>query len=432
MEVKPEPRRSFSLRMRRASHSSKAVNQMGNESFSRAGEEEMDIVVTKSPKREPRMSFTMGLLLRAGSTKAIVQNSSETSSDGPETENREPKPEPRRSFSLRLRRSSSTASMPKKSDEGAASDDKRDSKKKKKKDKKSFPRIGGLVRRLSARKKRKSVVSEQAPATFVTTDVNASFDTEETSEPSEKSLHRVDLNFLGNEDFDIESEEADELDASFLILAPEEKALDVIVLVIDPNTRHFEIVLLEFFLHDFHVSDLLARIPASVVQEELRQLKFEGVCDLKNRIFSDDTLMTDVCPNGRDILVAIPKGVAADVCSKQARIVLNDKEVLQLVRGCGRVYRRVYSKRVDIPTRLLLVSLTAACLFVCLFLRLFILSRNRLSSRQLVLTRLHGFQKLQAKIRSHSRRQVKPKLQLLKRFPSFKSRRHLLKMSLLP
>jgi hypothetical protein len=116
------------------------------------------------------------------------------------------------------------------------------------------------------------------------------------------------------------------------------RALQVILLLMDPKTRRFELLQLEFDSHKAVVRDVLSQIPHSVTEEALRQQNYTGVCDRTGQELYYSTRLADVC-DGSDILIALPSTVEARECARLAKPILQDRNVIEMVRApCSYMY----------------------------------------------------------------------------------------------
>lgn len=107
-------------------------------------------------------------------------------------------------------------------------------------------------------------------------------------------------------------------------------SLQVILLLLDPHTRRFELLQLEFDSVKAVVRDVLAQVPHSVTEEALCKQKYVGVCDTKGVELINATRLADFC-HGSEILLAIPEGLPAKECSRLAKPILTDENVMQMV-----------------------------------------------------------------------------------------------------
>mmetsp|Transcript_5445 Transcript_5445/g.8945 ORF Transcript_5445/g.8945 Transcript_5445/m.8945 type:complete len:471 (-) Transcript_5445:330-1742(-) len=112
------------------------------------------------------------------------------------------------------------------------------------------------------------------------------------------------------------------------------QALQVILLLMDPKTRRFELLQLEFDSNKAVVRDVLSQVPHSVTEEALRQQNYTGVCDRTGQELYYSTRLADVC-NGSDILIALPSTVEARECARLARPILQDRNVIEMLRASG-------------------------------------------------------------------------------------------------
>jgi hypothetical protein len=132
---------------------------------------------------------------------------------------------------------------------------------------------------------------------------------------------------------DIEDEEGDE--PSFMTdddNSMNQLALQVILLLMDPKTRRFELLQLEFDSNKAVVRDVLAQVPHSVTEEALRNQSYSGICDRTGQELYYSTRLCDVC-SGSDVLIALPSAVDASECARLAKPILQDKNVIDMVRS---------------------------------------------------------------------------------------------------
>jgi hypothetical protein len=108
-------------------------------------------------------------------------------------------------------------------------------------------------------------------------------------------------------------------------------ALQVILLLMNPNTRRFELLQLEFDSNKAVVKDVLIQIPHSVSDEALRKQSYTGVCDRTGQELYYSTRLAEVC-HASDILIAIPENVEARECARLAKPILQDENVIEMVR----------------------------------------------------------------------------------------------------
>ena len=87
-------------------------------------------------------------------------------------------------------------------------------------------------------------------------------------------------------------------------------ALQVILLLMDPKTRRFELLQLEFDSNKALVSDVIAQIPMSVTEEQLRLQQYDGVCDRGGMEMIKTMRLSDFCKTN-EVVLAIPSGMSA-------------------------------------------------------------------------------------------------------------------------
>ena len=107
-------------------------------------------------------------------------------------------------------------------------------------------------------------------------------------------------------------------------------SLEVILLLMDPSSRRFELLQLEFDSDKARVSDILAQIPLSVTEEAIRKQKYKGICDKNGNEQLESVPLVNFC-RGMDVLIALPKSLSVEECSKLAYPILSDAKVLKMV-----------------------------------------------------------------------------------------------------
>jgi hypothetical protein len=117
---------------------------------------------------------------------------------------------------------------------------------------------------------------------------------------------------------------------------PPSYTLKVVLLLMDPETRRFELLQLEFDALKALVSDVLAQIPISVTEEALRQQSYTGIAGTDG-IEMEPFKLLAAFSKGNEVLVAIPHGVPAKECTRLARPILSDDNVVAMVCSvaCG-------------------------------------------------------------------------------------------------
>jgi hypothetical protein len=106
--------------------------------------------------------------------------------------------------------------------------------------------------------------------------------------------------------------------------------LKVVLLLMDPETRRFELLQLEFDSHKALVADVLAQIPLSVTEVALRQQVYTGIAGTDGTAMAPPQLLASFC-HGNEVVVAIPDGVSAYECTRLARPILSDDNVVAMV-----------------------------------------------------------------------------------------------------
>ena len=107
-------------------------------------------------------------------------------------------------------------------------------------------------------------------------------------------------------------------------------ALQVVLLLMDPKTRRFELLQLEFDSNKALVSDVIAQIPLSVTEEQLRQQQYEGVCDRAGMEMIKTMRLSEFCKTN-EVVLAIPRGMSSKECARLARPILADEGVVSMV-----------------------------------------------------------------------------------------------------
>jgi hypothetical protein len=109
------------------------------------------------------------------------------------------------------------------------------------------------------------------------------------------------------------------------------RSLQLVLLLMDPESRRFELLQLEFDSEKARVADIIAQIPVSVTEAAIRGQKYEYVLDESTAMRLPQTRLLDFC-NGRQVLVAVPKGTTIKECVRLARPILCDPQVVKMVR----------------------------------------------------------------------------------------------------
>jgi len=208
------------------------------------------------------------------------------------------------------------------------------SKPEKKKKKGRIRRLSGLITGESRRerKARKAAEREAAGKPPVAPDDEEEsvygVDIDDMSHASEAIVAAASSsptsNLLGGQD-------DDHADRELTFLSPKvTPALQVILLLMDPNTRRFELLQLEFDSNKALVSDVIAQIPLSVTEEELRQQVYDGVCDRAGVEMIKTMRLSEFCKTN-EVVLAIPNGMSGRDCAKLARPILADVGVISMV-----------------------------------------------------------------------------------------------------
>lgn len=113
--------------------------------------------------------------------------------------------------------------------------------------------------------------------------------------------------------------------------AAETTSLQLVLLLMDPLTRRFELLQLEFDSMRARVVDIIAQIPVSVTEEAIRRQEYEGVIGEDAKVMDATIRLVDFCKE-KQVLVALPKGLAVKECIRLARPILSDAQVHKMVR----------------------------------------------------------------------------------------------------
>ncbi len=108
-------------------------------------------------------------------------------------------------------------------------------------------------------------------------------------------------------------------------------SLELVLLLLDPTTRRFELLQLEFDSLRARVVDILAQIPVSVTEDSIRNQQYEGVIVETCELMDQTARLVDFC-RGKQVLVALPKGLSIKDCVRLARPILSNAKVLEMVR----------------------------------------------------------------------------------------------------
>jgi hypothetical protein len=112
----------------------------------------------------------------------------------------------------------------------------------------------------------------------------------------------------------------------------ETTSLQLVLLLMDPSTRRFELLQLEFDSVRARVVDIIAQIPFSVTEEAIRGQEYVGVINEEGKLMDSTVRLVDFCKE-KQVLVALPKGLPVKECSRLARPILSDGQVLKMVRN---------------------------------------------------------------------------------------------------
>ena len=127
------------------------------------------------------------------------------------------------------------------------------------------------------------------------------------------------------------SRDEDVADKELSFLSPKlTPALQVILLLMDPKTRRFELLQLEFDSNKALVSDVIAQIPLSVTEEQLRLQEYVGVCDRAGVEMIKTMRLSEFCTTN-EVILAIPSSLSAKECARLARPILSDEGVISMV-----------------------------------------------------------------------------------------------------
>jgi len=111
-----------------------------------------------------------------------------------------------------------------------------------------------------------------------------------------------------------------------------ERTIQVVLLIMDPKTRRFELLQLEFDPEKALTSDVIAQIKSSATEQVLRDLEYVGICDSNGKKLDGAKMLNTYCPEGNEILMALPKGTDAKRCTKLANPILKDPSVLAMLK----------------------------------------------------------------------------------------------------
>jgi hypothetical protein len=214
--------------------------------------------------------------------------------------------------------------------------------KKKKKKKGRIKRLSGFITGESRREKKARKAAERAAAgkppnpdgeeeSVYGIDVDDMSMTSEIPGASTAPAGSPPKNLLGPK-----SPKTDDLaDRELTFLSPKvAPALQVILLLMDPKTRRFELLQLEFDSNKALVSDVIAQIPMSVTEEQLRLQQYDGVCDRGGMEMIKTMRLSEFCKTN-EVVLAIPSGMSASDCARLARPILADDGVISMLRASG-------------------------------------------------------------------------------------------------
>jgi hypothetical protein len=108
-------------------------------------------------------------------------------------------------------------------------------------------------------------------------------------------------------------------------------SLQLVLLLVDPSTRRFELLQLEFDSQRARVADIIAQIPVSVTEDAIKKQEYEGVIGETTEGKGMEVPLFDFCKE-KQVLVALPSGLPVKECVRLARPILNDEQVLRMVR----------------------------------------------------------------------------------------------------
>mmetsp|Transcript_54847 Transcript_54847/g.64129 ORF Transcript_54847/g.64129 Transcript_54847/m.64129 type:complete len:542 (+) Transcript_54847:78-1703(+) len=111
-----------------------------------------------------------------------------------------------------------------------------------------------------------------------------------------------------------------------------ERTIQVVLLTMDPKTKRFELLQLEFDPEKALTSDVIAQIKSSATEQVLRDLEYVGICDSNGKKLDGAKMLNTYCPEGNEILMALPKGTDAKRCTKLANPILKDPSVLAMLK----------------------------------------------------------------------------------------------------
>lgn len=162
----------------------------------------------------------------------------------------------------------------------------------------------------------------------------------------------ADVSFKENKDAAPKSSAKKQKPAPAAAAAP---SLQVVLLLMDPTTRRFELLQLEFDSDKAKVSDILSQIPVSVTEEAIKKQQYRGVMDRDSAERGESARLSSFC-KGKEVLVALPKGLSVEDCTKLARPILGDDKVINMLNASGvdtsawRNYKEDANRARNLPT----------------------------------------------------------------------------------
>lgn len=110
------------------------------------------------------------------------------------------------------------------------------------------------------------------------------------------------------------------------------ESLQLVLLLMDPTSRRFELLQLEFDSERARVADIIAQIPISVTEADIREQSYKHVLDENATLRDQSTRLMEFCQTGKHVLVAVPEGTPVKDCVRLARPILSDPQVVKMVR----------------------------------------------------------------------------------------------------
>mmetsp|Transcript_15035 Transcript_15035/g.20480 ORF Transcript_15035/g.20480 Transcript_15035/m.20480 type:complete len:395 (-) Transcript_15035:446-1630(-) len=165
-------------------------------------------------------------------------------------------------------------------------------------------------------------------ATTKTTDLtnSPSFDDESTESKGKAKEEIADISKVPSLDESSTEGSKAETDPS--------NVLSVVLLLMDTSTRRFELVQLEFDAKRATVADMLSQIPDSVGEDIQKNMKYTGVCTRDGTEMGSDRNVSEFC-SGNELFIAIPEGFDGEKTAEQAKPILADSKVADMLEPTG-------------------------------------------------------------------------------------------------